>query len=234
MSYQAVQEKAVRKTPLIIALPLILIASIFFSILIEWLGIMFIWEAQGSQHAYNMMINEYRYLNDDFKTGGRYSPFEFAKLSLSLLHEYGVNHKDIMRIETWVRSQEPSSSALTQQLKLGLQACLEYIKAAFYTLQTFLMRFSLLLFSLPAVLLFSLVGIVDGLVRRDIRKWSGGRESGLLYHTSKKLILPSVALSWVVYLSLPFSIHPNFIVIPGAIATAMLFATSAGAFKKYL
>jgi hypothetical protein len=44
--------------------------------------------------------------------------------------------------------------------------------------------------------LFTLVALVDGLVRLDLRRWGGGRESSFVYHYAKQPVLPLVALAW--------------------------------------
>ncbi|MGB5299144.1 MAG: DUF4400 domain-containing protein [Thiogranum sp.] len=43
-----------------------------------------------------------------------------------------------------------------------------------------------------------------------------------------------VVITWVVYLALPFSLHPTFIVLPFATVFALAVAVTASTFKKYL
>ena len=57
---------------------------------------------------------------------------------------------------------------------------------------------------MPVLLLFSLVALVDGFVKRDLRRWGGGRESSFVYHWAKQSAMPLLVLSWVIYLALPF------------------------------
>ena len=40
----------------------------------------------------------------------------------------------------------------------------------------------------PVFVLFTLVALVDGLVRRDLRRWGGGRESSFVYHYAKQSV----------------------------------------------
>ena len=49
-----------------------------------------------------------------------------------------------------------------------------------------------------------------------LRCWGGGRESSFVYHWAKRSAMPLLVLSWVIYLALPFSLHPTFIVLPFA------------------
>src|SRR3546814_18422025 len=59
---------------------------------------------------------------------------------------------------------------------------LRYLNAAAFTTLTFLVRLLHLVLTLPLILLAAFVGLVDGLVRRDVRKFGAGRESGFFYH----------------------------------------------------
>jgi hypothetical protein len=40
--------------------------------------------------------------------------------------------------------------------------------------------------------------------------------------------------AWVVYLSLPVSLHPNVVILPFAVLFALALGVSAGTFKKTL
>jgi integrating conjugative element membrane protein (TIGR03747 family) len=100
--------------------------------------------------------------------------------------------------------------------------------------QVFSVRLAILALATPVFLLFSLVALVDGLVKRDLRRWGGGRESSFLYHWAKRSALPLLVLTWVVYLALPFSLHPSFVVLPFAILFALSVEVTASTFKKYL
>jgi integrating conjugative element membrane protein (TIGR03747 family) len=110
----------------------------------------------------------------------------------------------------------------------------EFVIAAMQVTQVFSVRLAILSLATPVFLLFSLVALVDGLVRRDLRRWGGGRESSFVYHYAKKAVLPLVVITWVTYLALPFSLHPTFIVIPFAALFAFAVAVTASTFKKYL
>ena len=61
-----------------------------------------------------------------------------------------------------------------------------------------------------------------------------GRESSFVYHCAKRSALPLLVLTWVIYLALPFSLHPSFVVLPFATLFALSVADKASTFKKYL
>ncbi|MCE2573839.1 TIGR03747 family integrating conjugative element membrane protein [Motilimonas eburnea] len=227
-------DKTVKRTPLLVKIFLVILFSIIMSICMEWVGMAFFWPEEGSKHAYNMMVNEYEYLHEDFQHGLIVSPAHSANQVLGYWQSNVVGQADIARFQNWAASYAQETNTIQKYMKAFSHYFMEYFIAAIYIIQIFLMRLVILVFSIPMFALFAVIGIVDGLTQRDVRKWSGGRESGLIYHTSKAFIFPSFAIAWIAYLSLPVSVHPNFIVIPCAIITALLLSTASSSFKKYL
>jgi len=64
--------------------------------------------------------------------------------------------------------------------------------------------------------------------------WCGGREGSFVYHYAKKAAIPLIIMAWVLYLALPFSLHPFWIILPFAVAFAFPVTITASTFKKYL
>ncbi|MBN1004659.1 TIGR03747 family integrating conjugative element membrane protein, partial [Pseudomonas aeruginosa] len=69
-----------------------------------------------------------------------------------------------------------------------------YLIAAAYTTLVFLVRLLVLCLTLPLFLMAAFVGLVDGLVRRDIRRFGAGRESGFIYHRARASLIPLAVL----------------------------------------
>ena len=55
-----------------------------------------------------------------------------------------------------------------------------------------------------------------------------------MYHYAKKAAIPLIIMAWVLYLALPFSLHPSWIILPFALAFAFAVTITASTFKKYL
>ena len=110
----------------------------------------------------------------------------------------------------------------------------DFILAAMQITQVFAVRLAILALAIPVFGLFTVVALVDGLVRRDLRRWGGGRESSFVYHYAKKAAIPLIIMAWVVYLALPFSLHPSWIILPFALAFSFTVTITASTFKKYL
>lgn len=146
----------------------------------------------------------------------------------------------ITEVATRIANQLPSEGNLgrVQRVRLALRQhhrpVAEYVLAAIQVTQVFSIRLAVLALAMPVFVMFSLVAIVDGLVKRDLRRWGGGRESSFVYHWAKRSALPLLVFTWVIYLALPFSLHPSFVVLPFATLFALSVAVTASTFKKYL
>src|SRR3569833_1070517 len=109
----------------------------------------------------------------------------------------------------------------------------DYSVAALTVTQLFAVRLAVLLLALPAFAVFGLVGLCDGLVERDLRRWGGGRESSWRYHQAKRLVLPLLGVGGLVYLALPRDVTPGFVIVPFAMLFGLALAIMASTFKIY-
>ena len=109
----------------------------------------------------------------------------------------------------------------------------DYLQASTYVTQTFVIRLALILFSLPIFLVAALVGSVDGLVERDLRRWGGGRESSNVFNLARRSVVPSFVAACVVYISLPFSINPVIVILPFAFLLGLAVRIGFERLKKY-
>lgn len=213
-----------------------LLFSLLFSIIIEWVGMVFWWPDEGLDHSRTMLASEISYLDTDFRRSVVTSdPAQFAKRFADNTYHYLF---EITRFVDFIRWVSPSPTqnehGLRPRLHKIYNPIAEFVIAMMQVTQVFSVRLAILTLAMPIFLLFSLVALVDGLVQRDLRRWGGGRESSFVYHYAKKAALPLVVITWVVYLALPFSLHPTFIVLPFATLFALTVAVTASTFKKYL
>ncbi|QEA38635.1 TIGR03747 family integrating conjugative element membrane protein [Pistricoccus aurantiacus] len=203
----------------------ILLISMVCSIAIEWLGIYFDWFSQaGAEHARQTMISEMGYLDSQFTRSLLVSsPVEFATCVVNTGHEWVFVKTGIAG---WVE-QGADSGGWAATIRTYLQA------AMFVTLMT-LTRCVILTLTSPLFLLAAIVGFTDGLVSRDLRRFGAGRESAFIYHHAKRAVTPIFLTGWLIYLSLPFSIHPNLFLLPCALLFGLMIAIATASFKKYL
>ncbi len=197
-----------------------LVFSLVVSILLEWVGMYFFWPELGAAHSRNMVAYELAYLNEDFRRG----LFESSPATL-ISHYAGSAYYYLFE---WTMLADVIQWLGTQ---VGL---VEYAEAALNTTQVLMIRVGILTFSLPLYLLFAIVGASSGLSMRDIRRWSGGREYGRVYHKAKALAPKMLVVAWVIYLTWPESIHPNLIIFPCAVLFGLNILIVTASFKKYL
>ncbi len=110
----------------------------------------------------------------------------------------------------------------------------DFVIAAVYVTFTFVVRLTILVLATPLFLLAMFTGFVDGLMRRDLRKFGAGRESSFVYHRAKRAVIPLLIVPWIIYLSLPFSINPMIVFLPCAVMLAVTITITTATFKKYI
>lgn len=120
-------------------------------------------------------------------------------------------------------------------LALFLRELARYAFIAIYVAQNLALRLSIVMFALPLFALLSLLAIVDGLVRRDLRKWNGGRESSFIYHHAKKLTQWGLTGGLALYLAWPLGgMNPIHVVVALCAFAAWTLSLTVASFKKYL
>jgi len=206
------------------------------AILLEWAGMLLWWPEQGVAHSRALLAREVEYLDRDFRESLLASnPARFARRAAGTTHHYLFEATGVMRLLDWAATPPGADAgAVRQRLHAAYRSVGDFLTAAIQVTQVFAVRLAILTLATPVFVLFTLVALVDGLVRRDRRRWGGGRESSFVYHYAKQSVLPLVALAAVVYLALPFCVHPSLVVLPFAALFALSVSIMAGTFKKYL
>ncbi len=213
-----------------------LFVALLFSILVEWIGMLFWWPEQGVAHSRTMLADELAYLSGDLRATLLVSDTAaFAQGFAETVYHWLWQKTGLETAIAWLAAPVPAQASSWQAALQGAYALVaDYIVAAATITQVFSVRLAVLTLAMPAFALAILVGALDGLVLRDLRRWGGGRESSYLYHHAKRWIWPLFITAWVLYLSLPFSVHPAFSILPFAALIGLLVAITAASFKKYL
>ena len=216
-----------------------LCGSLLLSVLIECLGMHFLWRSASWHHAQGMLRYELHQISSQFTESLVLShPTETARELISIVRTKLFQETRLAawgaQAKTHPLSQLPHIEVVRHTFSFAYDSLKPYALAAGYTVLTFLARLLVIALTLPLYLLAAFVGFIDGLVRRDLRRFSSGHESGFLYHRAKAAIVPAAILPWVVYLALPVSVTPVLILLPGAIVLALAINITAAHFKKYL
>ncbi|MGH1477202.1 MAG: TIGR03747 family integrating conjugative element membrane protein [Geminicoccales bacterium] len=204
--------------------------SLLMSILIEWIGLTFWWPDQGSQHALTMYQEELTYLSSDLNRSIIVSdPSGFAASLAQGVEDLWRDTGGLDAI-AWMAEPPPPEDRFRQVV----HSLHDYALATVFITLLFSVRIAILLLSTPVFGLFGLVGLVDGLVERDLRRFGAGRESSYVFHIAKHAVGPLIILTWAIYLSMPISLHPALVILPFATLSAVFIRITASSFKKYL
>jgi hypothetical protein len=109
-----------------------------------------------------------------------------------------------------------------------------YLLGAINITQLVVLRLVVTLFTLPGYLVVALAAVIDGGVRRDIRKYTGEHESSYIFHGTKRWLLPGIMGTVSLYLLLPFSVYPALIFAPSMVLFGYLLYVVTGRFKKFI
>lgn len=189
--------------------------AIVMSIIIELAGLFFHW--WDTQHAIRLLTIERSYIaNIDRYPLLRVSPGDIVDNHL------GQFNTDVESFSQWLRVQQPDNVFYA------------YVLSALNIIKLIILRLIVCLLSLPGYLFVGLAAVVDGLVQRDIRKFTGGHESSYVFHKAKRWIMPSILGTISLYLLLPWAIPPVVMFAPSMIAFGFMLFLSTSRFKKFL
>lgn len=215
-----------------------LLVSLLFSLIVEYIGIAFLWPDQGAEHSRAVMVTESGYFAAGFTRSLLLSaPVVSVNSWISTSYQWLFVNSGFMN---WLQSAQnvQTGNFVADNLNASgvwlLQSLREYLMASVYVTLVFLMRVTILVLSVPLFILVALVGVVDGMVRRDLRRYGAGYESSFLYHHAKRFVKPAVCIPCVLYLSAPFAVYPNLLLLPAALLMGLAISVTMGSFKKYL
>ncbi|WP_204353752.1 TIGR03747 family integrating conjugative element membrane protein [Salinisphaera orenii] len=203
----------------------VLAVSILTSIVIEWIGIYCGWWAEsGAHHAASNLDTALGWIDTQFTRSLIVAqPVALARTLIGGIYQGAFVSTGIT---DWLASSAADGGAW------GTIAI--YGHAAVDVTLLVLVRVVILVLTSPLFVMAAAVAVVDGLVRRDLRRFGAGRESAFVYHYAKRLTGPVFITGWLVYLSIPFSMPPNAFLLPCAALFGVLISIAVGAFKKYL
>ena len=108
-------------------------------------------------------------------------------------------------IEQIVIADPQRLAPFDQTVQRFFVSMLPALQVAMLSTKLYGLRLALWLSAILPVALGYAVGMIDGLVERSIRRYSGGRESATLYHRAKYAIAGVVGLSLFVYVCVPMT-----------------------------
>ncbi len=119
-------------------------------------------------------------------------------------------------------------------IQIGVPYLIDGVTIILLVTKLIILRLIALVLFLPVFAVVGFLGLIDGLVQRDLRRLRGRRESALLYHRARSALIPLLFWSGFLYLILPYNLNPDQLLLPFAISFAIAVFLTAKMFKKYL
>lgn len=196
-----------------------LFLSLCSAVLVDVMAMTLLWPEQGASFARRELIEELSYLHRDFHAATSAWPTPAEAVGDVLM---------------WIRTHLfPETAMETLRYRLGARTG-EYLLSIAYSVQMFAVRVSVIVLSAPAFLLFGAWAILEGLVRRDLRRFHVGHESSWLFHYTKSFTKPLLTIPGAVYLAIPVSVHPTLVFVPFLALFTLNLLIAAATWKKYL
>ncbi len=209
--------------------------SLLLSIVLEWLGMVYWWPEEGLAHSANMLEYEIALVESELDHSLLVGEPHGLVLDARDHARDLLEHTGIAGFVHWaIARPDPATQSWSARVHRIVHPVSHFLLAALQVIQLFAVRLVILALAIPAFVLLGTVGLVDGLVARDLRRRGGGRESSFVYHHARAAIPALLVLPFITYLALPVSLHPGWIVLPAAGLTGLAVALSARSFKKYL
>ncbi|AKE60094.1 TIGR03747 family integrating conjugative element membrane protein [Citrobacter farmeri] len=191
------------------------------AIVLEWLGDAFFWRNACASHSEQVLQATWQWWK------------AFAGAPVWLVHDLTLIGDTLQQgIAVLVHSLNEQRGMFCTETVTAVIRC-ALLSAANVTL-TFLLRLAILLQALSLFVLTVTIGLIDGLVRRDLRRFGAGHESGFVYHHARRMISSCLIATGLMWLAAPIFLVPEYVLIPGAILIGLAVSVSSGAFKKYI
>lgn len=169
-----------------------LLGSLMLSLLIEYTGIAFFWPEAGAAHSEAVMNTELGWLSTEFTRS-----LLLSEPSVTVVRWVTLAYQWLFvdsGFTGWIKQQNVLQTGSDNELTRNLNNWSgwlagnlhEYLMATVWICVITLVRVTILVLSVPLFLMVVLVSLVEGLGRRDLRRYGAGYESSFVYHHAKR------------------------------------------------
>lgn len=204
--------------------------------LLEWFGMHSWWQPVSDDRLDDRTRFEMQEINNFFGKGDKIHGILRTYQYVSLLSE-----RFLVPVEKYLVAQQKELEQAPTTVSAVVGAVTRIHKSVnkhlFVSIDVFrawLFRSIVFLFGVVSVLPLLVVGLIDGLVRREIRRWSGGRESAWIFVFASKSLAPSIAISLAIYVLWPWSLSFIWINAFMGVFWGCSVYLALAKFKKYL
>ncbi|HBY5279465.1 TPA: DUF4400 domain-containing protein [Klebsiella pneumoniae] len=182
----------------------LVIGALVLRIVLELAGLYFWWPQEGSRHVFQVMSRE--------------------RVELVIaLQPHPLKDEIVMLLENGA-TRVLMPNWLLKKPFTGLA----------YTLVSFMQRLIWLAAMLPLLCLCVLIGLIEGLVQRDLRRFGSGLESVFLHRYVIRSGSSVATTLWVFYLAQPLFLPSMLILLPATLWFGVTVWIVAGSFKRWL
>ena len=230
----------------VIALALAFLASVvtslFLGTVLEIIGLYTLWPDEGIAHAQSHVAEDLVYIEQFPRSVLVADTVGFAQ-DMAVWARWPLDKLGVPQLIARATSADPNVStdpklgknAIFKLMRRDYIELIKWVDVFYHVLQDTAIRLSVAFFALPAFFLAVMVGLVDGLVKRDLRKWCGGRESSFVYHHAKQFTGWALTGGFALYLAWPFrGFNPTYMVLIFTVLVAATLSLTVSSFKKYL
>lgn len=203
-----------------------ILAALFLTVLVEWAGLTFFWADEGAARSAAILREDLAWL----RSAGSEpvvlplvtipAPAEFAAGMAAGLYRAVFVWTGLEAVIGWLATLSALAAV--------------YLEATMNSIRIFLVRLAITITALPLFLLCAWWGVMEGLVRRDLRRFGGDLERGMVYHWAKHLAGATLAVPVFLYLAWPDSINPAWLFVPFALALGVNVMIVSATFTKYV
>ncbi|MFV5927641.1 DUF4400 domain-containing protein [Klebsiella aerogenes] len=182
----------------------LVIGALVLRIVLELAGLYFWWPQEGSKHIFLVMRQERAEL-------------------VSALQPHPLGDEIVMLLE----------NGATRILMVN-KLLRKPFTALAYTLVSFMQRLIWLAAMLPLLCLCVLIGLTEGLVRRDLRRFGSGLESVFLHRYVIRSGSSVATTLWVFYLAQPLFLPAMLVLLTAGLWFGITVWMAAGSFNRWL
>ncbi len=211
-------------------------ATLILATILEWGGTHSWWKNASETRLYERTQLEIQRIESSVSTSFDRHWFRRATSYCSALTD-----RLLAPIEQYFEAQRQklektpqSMSAVVNATAQIRQSSIRHLLVAIEVFRAWSFRMLAFLFGIVSISPLLLVGLIDGLVRREVRRWGGGRESAWLFTFASKSLFPTFILFLGIYALWPWSI--SFVWINGlmGVCWGVALFLAIATFKKYL
>ncbi|EJC1234307.1 DUF4400 domain-containing protein [Salmonella enterica] len=182
----------------------LVIGALVLRVVLELAGLYFWWPQEADRHVFQVMKQEHTEL-------------------VIALQPHPLGNEIVMLLE----------NGATRILMVN-KLLRKPFTALAYTLVSFMQRLIWLAAMLPLLCLCVLIGLAEGLVQRDLRRFGSGLESVFLHRYIIRSGSSVATTLWVFYLAQPLFLPAILVLLPTALWSGLTVWMAAGSFKRWL